>query len=72
MRREVSLMGTWNSDYSVAGNDDDWRTVLAAMAAKQLNLSLLITHRVKLDQAIATLNAMRSGSMFFSKVLFYT
>ena len=71
MRREVSVMGTWNSDYSVAGNDDDWRTVLAAMATKQLNLSPLITHRVKLDQAIAMLDAMRAGSMFFSKVLLY-
>ena len=24
MRREVSIFGTWNSDYSAAGNDDDW------------------------------------------------
>ena len=27
MRREVSIFGTWNSDYSAAGNDDDWRSV---------------------------------------------
>ncbi len=71
MRREVSVVGTWNSDYSAVGNDDDWRTVLEAMASQKLKVAPLITHRVPLDQAIATLESMRSGTMFSSKVLIY-
>ena len=32
MRREANIYGTWNSDFSPAGEDDDWRTVLDASA----------------------------------------
>ena len=50
MRREVSVFGTWNSDYSAAGNADDWRTVLQAIAAGTLTLMPLITHKVPLGR----------------------
>lgn len=69
MRREVSIHGTWNSDYSVHGNDDDWRTVLGAMSQGVLDLEPLITHRVSLDGAIEMLETMRDGASFYSKVL---
>lgn len=71
MRREIDLVGTWNSDYSVYGDDDDWRTVLAAMAGGTLNLKPLITHRVPLSQGIAALEMMRDQSQFFAKVLIH-
>ncbi len=69
MRREVSLLGTWNSEYSACGNDDDWTTVLGAMADGTLDLEPLITHRVPLSEAIPTLEAIRDRVGFFSKVL---
>ncbi len=69
MRREVDLLGTWNSDYSAAGNDDDWRTVLDSMAAGTVNLEQLITHRVPLRDAADALRMMKEGREFFSKVL---
>jgi L-iditol 2-dehydrogenase len=69
MRREVTLLGTWNSDYSAAGNDDDWRAVLAAMASKTLDLRPLITHRVPLTQAREALIKMKDQSEFFCKTL---
>lgn len=69
MRREIDLVGTWNSDYSPTGNDDDWHAVLAAMAAKRLDLLPLITHRVPLGRAFDALKMMRDGGQFFSKVL---
>jgi L-iditol 2-dehydrogenase len=71
MRREVELLGAWNSDYSAAGNDDDWRAVLRGMAARTLDLEPLITHRVPLRDAADVLRRMRDGSEFFSKVLVY-
>jgi L-iditol 2-dehydrogenase len=71
MRREVSLLGTWNSDYSVSGNDDDWRTVLQAMASGKLDLSPLITHKVPLADGIEALYMMKDKSQFYAKVLIH-
>ena len=59
MRREVDIFGTWNSDYSTAGNDDDWRTVLQAMASGMLALMPLITHKVPLTESSDMLHRMR-------------
>ena len=69
MRREVTLFGSWNSDYSVTGPEDDWHASLAAMAEKQLNLKPLISHRVPLANAIAALQMMKDAKEFYSKVL---
>ena len=69
MRREVSINGTWNSDFSVHGGDDDWRTALDAMSRGVLDLEPLITHRGALAGAIEMLETMRDGTVFHSKVL---
>ncbi|MCZ6792309.1 MAG: galactitol-1-phosphate 5-dehydrogenase [Planctomycetota bacterium] len=69
LRREVSLHGTWNSDFSPAGNDDDWHTTLEAMRTRAIDLRPLVTHRVSLDRSLETLEMMRDGREFYSKVL---
>ena len=69
MRREVSIFGTWNSDYSAAGNDDDWQTVLQAMASGILTLTPLITHKVPLADSPDMLHRMRDKRGFYAKVL---
>ena len=71
MRREVSIFGTWNSDYSAAGNDDDWRTVLQAMASGMLTLTPLITHKVPLADSTDILVMMRDKREFYAKVLIH-
>ena len=71
MRREVDLFGTWNSDYSMYGDDDDWRTSLAAMSDGTLDLKPLITHRVPLAKGIDALEMMRDQTEFFAKVLIH-
>ena len=71
MRREVRIFGTWNSDYSAAGNDDDWRTVLQAMASGMLTLTPLITHKVPLADSSDMLHKMRDKSEFYAKVLIH-
>lgn len=71
MRREIDILGTWNSDYSVFGDDDDWRTVLDAMANGTLDLKPLITHRVPLSRGIDALEMMRDQSEFYAKVLIH-
>jgi L-iditol 2-dehydrogenase len=69
MRREVDILGTWNSSFSAAGNNDDWRAVLAAVASGTIDLDCLVTHRVSLRHAPAALLMMRDRSEFFAKVL---
>ena len=71
MRREVTLLGTWNSDYSTTGNDDDWRAVLQAMASGQLSLAPLITHKVQLADGIDMLHTMKNKQEFYAKVLIH-
>lgn len=69
MRRELALLGTWNSSYSASGLPDDWRTVLAAVAAGTIKLKPLISHRFPLDQTLAGMTVMRSRNEFVAKVL---
>lgn len=71
MRREVRVLGTWNSDYSVSGNDDDWRTVLHAIASGMLDLSPLVTHKVSLKDSTDVLHMMKDKSEFYTKVLIH-
>ncbi len=71
MRREVTIYGTWNSDYSACGNRDDWRDVLEAISTGHLDLKPLITHRVNLTEAFEMLKSMRDQKEFYSKVLIH-
>jgi L-iditol 2-dehydrogenase len=69
MRRELALLGTWNSSFSASGLPDDWRTVLAAVAAGRIDLKPLITHRFALPDIADGLAAMRDRRSFVCKVL---
>ncbi len=69
MRRELDLLGTWNSSFSAQGNNDDWHAVLDALARGAIDLDSLVTHRVPLDQAFLALVMMRDQTQFFAKVL---
>jgi len=69
MRRELDILGTWNSTFSAAGNNDDWRAVLAAAASGAIDLDSLVSHRIPLEKANEALVMMRDQSQFFAKVL---
>ena len=69
MRRELDILGTWNSSFSAQGNNDDWRAVLAAAASGAVDLDGLVSHRVPLENAFKALLMMRDQSEFFAKVL---
>ena len=69
MRRELDVFGTWNSAFSAAGNNDDWRAVLSAAASGAIDLDSLVSHRVPLEKSYDALVMMRDQSEFFAKVL---
>jgi len=69
MRREISLLGTWNSTYSPAGTDDDWHPCLNAMAARRFTPATLVSHRIPLAQAAEFLLAMSRREVTTARVL---
>jgi L-iditol 2-dehydrogenase len=69
MRRELTLLGTWNSGFSPSGNDDDWHAALRAMASGALRLAPLVTHRVSLAGASDALRVMHDQRESVCKVL---
>jgi L-iditol 2-dehydrogenase len=69
MRRELNLLGIWNSSFSAAGNNDDWHPVIEAVASGKIDLDSLVTHRVPLVDAMDALVMMRDQREFFAKVL---
>lgn len=69
MRREVQIVGTWNSDYAAFGEDDDWHRALNAMASGRIDVKPLVTHRVPLPAAMGALQMMRDRTSFYCKVL---
>ena len=69
MRRELDILGTWNSQFSACGNNDDWHAVLDAVAGEKVDLDCLVSHRVPLESAFDALEMMRDQSEFFAKVL---
>ena len=66
LRKQLSLKGTWNSSYN--GNQNDWRTAIAAMP--KLNLCEFITHRFTFDQCNEAFSLMKSQTDFIVKIMF--
>ena len=69
MRREIQIVGTWNSDYGAVSEDDDWHRSLAGMDSGAIDVKPLVTHRVPLKNAFNALHMIRDRSEFFCKVL---
>ena len=63
---EVDIVGTLNSEYSACGNDDDWRTTLAAMAG---TFVLLEAHFLAAIQIIVYAGAIMVLFMFVVMLL---
>ncbi len=71
MRKELDILGTWNSSFSALGNNDDWRAVLTAVAAGAIDLDALVTHKVSIENSFDAMRMMRDRREFFSKVLIH-
>lgn len=67
MRRQLTLVGTWNSRYGTA--DADWPVVLGMMADGSLPVEKLITHRLPLARLAEGLRLMRDKDTYTNKVM---
>lgn len=68
LRKELQVVGTWNSSY--LGKDNDWVKVIRAMASGRLDLAPLITHRFPLSEHQEAFRVLREKREFAIKVLF--
>lgn len=67
LRKQQTLIGTWNSSYKVEGND--WDEIQTLVATHQINLEELVTHRFPMSNLLGGLEVMRSRSEFVNKVM---
>ncbi len=68
LRKQLTVHGTWNSGFD-SSDKNDWRTVLAALSAGQINADALITHRFDLKGLADGLALMRDAAEPFNKVM---
>ena len=68
LRKQLTLIGTWNSDFGKRKND--WKTALLHMESGSIDLSRLITHAFALSDADAAFELARDRNEFFVKILF--
>ena len=67
LRKQLTIHGTWNS--SIAGAINEWACTLQAAADRELNLQAMVTQTYPLSQALAALEMMRDGKVFFNRVV---
>ena len=67
LRKELTLLGTWNSAFGERVND--WKDSLLAMAVGKINVKPLITHKFPLSKCNEAFEMMKDKKEFYSKVI---
>jgi L-iditol 2-dehydrogenase/galactitol-1-phosphate 5-dehydrogenase len=69
LRREVRILGTWNSKIAPAGHSE-WEMVVDSIARGELQVAPLLSHVVGLDQAPRVFDDLRERRTWYHKVVF--
>lgn len=69
LRKELTIIGTWNSTALGDGDTSDWHQTMRLQAEGRIDLKPLITHRIALEQLPATIDRMAAGKEIFGKVM---
>ena len=67
LRKQLTITGTWNSNYTQQKND--WQIAIDAIASGALDVTRFITHRFELSDCNKAFKMMRDKTEFFNKVL---
>lgn len=68
LRKELRILGTWNSYFGVAGKND-WADALGLLEDGRLSLDDLITHRMGLESLMDGIMLMRNRTEIFNKIM---
>ena len=66
LRKEITMIGTWNSSYNQMIND--WEATIKAMADGVVEYESMITHKYPLSECNKALEMMRDRKEFYTKV----
>ena len=69
LRKQLTLVGTWNSDFGEKFNND-WDKALKYLSSGKLDITGLVTHTYRLDEFDAAFSLVRDQNEFFVKVMF--
>ncbi len=67
LRRQLRLVGTWNSRFGTA--DSDWTEVVRLLDGGGLSLKPLITHQLPFDRLHEGFDIMRNDAIYSNKVM---
>lgn len=67
LRKELTLLGSWNSSFATL--DSDWKRVLDLAGSQRVSFAPLISHRIRLEEAPAFLLGMRERKIPYVKVV---
>lgn len=67
LRKELTVLGTWNSSYN--DRENDWKESLKAMADGRICVKPLITHTFPLASCNQAFEMMKNRSEFYCKVM---
>ncbi len=68
LRKQLAVLGTWNSSYTQKKND--WKIALETMAGGKMDVKKFITHRVDLSEASRVLEMIKNKTEFSNRVMF--
>lgn len=69
LRREVTLLGAWNS-FSAPFPGAEWRTTIDKLASGELAWEFMVTHDRPIDRVPETMQMLGERSEFSSKIIF--
>ncbi|MDR1797535.1 MAG: galactitol-1-phosphate 5-dehydrogenase [Clostridiales Family XIII bacterium] len=68
LRKQLTLVGTWNSDYAARKND--WKQALSYMESGALDLTGFVTHSFPLADCEKAFRLARDRNEFYVKIMF--
>ena len=66
LRKQLTVYGSWNSDFSA--ESDDWKDSVKAIANGEIRPELLITHKFAFSEWPKAINAIKSKT-FYNKIM---
>ena len=69
LRKQLVLIGTWNSSFIPEMPEDDWTKTIDAMKHGTLQPEKQITHRLMFDELQQGLNIMKNKSEYYNKIM---
>ena len=70
LRKQLTLLGTWNSDFTKSVND--WEESIKAIANGIINPEKLITHKIPIENADLGFNIIEKNQEFYNKITVVT